>query len=87
MESKKDFECSICICLLVDPVRLDCGHLFCKFCLENYFENQDAKKCPMCRHKVVADKDSKSVCGIKLKIDESVKEEIKATFADEYEEV
>ena len=54
------FKCNICLDRLINPVRLQCDHIFCKFCIEtnirtltkqNYLESGSEKKtsnCPMC---------------------------------------
>uniref|UniRef100_A0A8B9KYB9 LON peptidase N-terminal domain and ring finger 2 n=1 Tax=Astyanax mexicanus TaxID=7994 RepID=A0A8B9KYB9_ASTMX len=39
------FSCHICRCLLVDPTTLECGHTFCKRCLE---EDPALKQCKSC---------------------------------------
>ena len=43
----KEFECLICLDLLVEPCTTMCGHTFCKRCLIKYLEKE--QKCPMCR--------------------------------------
>ena len=53
------FKCNICLDRLINPVRLPCGHIFCKFCIEtnirtvtkqNYLEScvKNTSSCPMC---------------------------------------
>ncbi|KAK1296997.1 E3 ubiquitin-protein ligase ORTHRUS 3 [Acorus calamus] len=42
-----DFECTLCLKLLYEPVTTPCGHSFCRACL---FRSMDhGNKCPMCR--------------------------------------
>ncbi|XP_058070130.1 uncharacterized protein LOC131219142 isoform X2 [Magnolia sinica] len=42
-----DFECTLCLKLLYEPVTTPCGHSFCRSCL---FQSMDhGNKCPMCR--------------------------------------
>ncbi|XP_068656922.1 uncharacterized protein [Aristolochia californica] len=42
-----DFECTLCLKLLYEPVTTPCGHSFCRACL---FQSMDhGNKCPMCR--------------------------------------
>ncbi|XXG44408.1 hypothetical protein AAC387_Pa01g4223 [Persea americana] len=42
-----DFECTLCMKLLYQPVTTPCGHSFCRSCL---FQSMDhGNKCPMCR--------------------------------------
>jgi len=43
-----DFECSICYCLLCEPITVPCGHTFCRVCLVASLE-RSKKKCPECR--------------------------------------
>nr|XP_033800406.1 LON peptidase N-terminal domain and RING finger protein 1 [Geotrypetes seraphini] len=42
-----DFECSLCIRLLFEPVTIPCGHTFCKKCLERCLDH--APQCPLCK--------------------------------------
>jgi len=42
-------ECPICYGLLKDPVNGRCGHVFCKSCINSYFENRNNIQCPICR--------------------------------------
>ncbi|XP_057836643.2 uncharacterized protein LOC131046863 isoform X3 [Cryptomeria japonica] len=42
-----DFDCTLCLKMLYDPVTTPCGHSFCRGCL---FQSMDhGNKCPMCR--------------------------------------
>jgi len=43
---KKD-DCVICMDQMDNPEKLDCGHSFCKACIEHYF-NVGQPKCPSC---------------------------------------
>ncbi|XP_064608660.1 protein mono-ADP-ribosyltransferase PARP14-like [Liolophura sinensis] len=53
IEAEKDEEdCVICLCPKTDPKSLQCGHKFCKDCIEEYF-SKCAMLCPVC----------KAVCG------------------------
>ncbi|KAL4184494.1 hypothetical protein AMTRI_Chr10g1290 [Amborella trichopoda] len=46
-ERTDDFECTLCLKLLYEPVTTPCGHSFCRPCL---FRSMDhGNKCPMCR--------------------------------------
>ncbi|CAI2380452.1 unnamed protein product [Moneuplotes crassus] len=49
MEGSKDYECSVCLNVLVLPVATKCGHVFCKYCIHGYLETSAKKQCPMCR--------------------------------------
>ncbi|XP_014029315.2 LON peptidase N-terminal domain and RING finger protein 2 [Salmo salar] len=42
------FSCRLCRCLLSEPTTLECGHTFCKHCLED----ETVKDCIQCKHKL-----------------------------------
>lgn len=43
----KALRCPICICLLVRPLRLHCGHSFCEGCITTWLKRDNT--CPECR--------------------------------------
>ncbi|CAN0896029.1 LON peptidase N-terminal domain and RING finger protein 1 [Linum grandiflorum] len=46
-ERSDDFDCTLCLKLLFEPVTTPCGHSFCRSCL---FQSMDrGNKCPLCR--------------------------------------
>ncbi|KAH9604027.1 hypothetical protein KSS87_014207 [Heliosperma pusillum] len=46
-ERSDDFDCTLCLKLLYEPVTTPCGHSFCRSCL---FQSMDrSNKCPLCR--------------------------------------
>lgn len=46
-ERTDDFDCTVCLKLLFEPVTTACGHSFCRSCL---FQSMDrGNKCPLCR--------------------------------------
>ncbi|XP_072219248.1 finTRIM family, member 67 [Leuresthes tenuis] len=50
---KDQFNCSICLDVLRDPVTIPCGHSYCSDCIENYWNQDDylgVFVCPQCRH-------------------------------------
>jgi hypothetical protein len=45
-------ECSVCLSIMVEPIRIKCGHLYCLECIEQIIINgkgNDSIKCPMDR--------------------------------------
>ena len=49
--SYTDFQCVICIDILIEPVVLPCRHEFCRECFEKYYEVTDSS-CPMCKIRI-----------------------------------
>ncbi|XP_061588507.1 finTRIM family, member 67 isoform X2 [Cololabis saira] len=50
---KDQFNCSICLDVLRDPVTIPCGHSYCCHCIRNYWDQDDLLGlfvCPQCRH-------------------------------------
>ena len=43
-----DVICGVCLEILIDPCTLECGHTFCKRCVENII-HQSSIRCPSCR--------------------------------------
>merc|ERR1719436_597614 len=50
-EVPPEFECSICMKLLLDPVTVSCGHTFCRACIERSLGYRGL--CAVCRAPVV----------------------------------
>ncbi|XP_029608930.1 tripartite motif-containing protein 35-like [Salmo trutta] len=50
-----DMSCPVCCGVFTDPVVLGCSHSFCRSCLDNYWNTQVIKKCPVCRHHSLTD--------------------------------
>nr|XP_020446980.1 E3 ubiquitin/ISG15 ligase TRIM25-like isoform X2 [Monopterus albus] len=49
---KDQFNCSICLDVLKDPVTIPCGHSYCSNCIQNYWDQDDYLgifACPQCR--------------------------------------
>lgn len=44
-------ECSICLDRPDGRLRLRCGHVFCRDCIEEWYMNSEEPKCPNCRRK------------------------------------
>ncbi|EJK46091.1 hypothetical protein THAOC_35267 [Thalassiosira oceanica] len=54
--------CSICLDVYDKPVQLPCGHSFCEVCLNGWhkksmFDVQQARNCPVCRHRAKPSKE------------------------------
>ncbi|XP_010532888.1 PREDICTED: E3 ubiquitin-protein ligase PRT1-like [Tarenaya hassleriana] len=47
--SKDDLLCSACMKLLVRPVVLNCGHVYCKACIMNPIEENEKIRCQECQ--------------------------------------
>jgi len=49
-EVPEEFECSLCLNLLLDPVSVTCGHTFCQGCINWSLQYRTA--CPLCRKSI-----------------------------------
>ncbi|KAI5087853.1 tripartite motif-containing protein 16-like [Silurus meridionalis] len=48
----EEFNCSICLDLLTDPVSVPCGHSFCKSCINRQWDGEVLNRvysCPLCK--------------------------------------
>jgi hypothetical protein len=45
---REDFECSLCLRLLWEPVTTTCGHMFCRGCLDRVTDHSTS--CPLCKN-------------------------------------
>ncbi|XP_062858606.1 E3 ubiquitin/ISG15 ligase TRIM25-like [Trichomycterus rosablanca] len=45
------YNCSVCLDLMTDPVTIPCGHSYCMACIQDYWNksNQKTNYCPQCR--------------------------------------
>lgn len=48
---QEDFSCPICGEVLKDPALLSCAHPVCKACLKQFWVDNLAKECPVCRRR------------------------------------
>ncbi|XP_060772261.1 probable E3 ubiquitin-protein ligase MID2 isoform X2 [Neoarius graeffei] len=46
------YNCSVCLDLMKDPVTIPCGHSYCMSCIEAYWSQDQigTTRCPQCRH-------------------------------------
>lgn len=49
---KKIYECVICYNKTIEPIFLNCGHDFCKKCIDKWLERHNT--CPICRKYIVS---------------------------------
>eukprot|EP01103_Thecamoeba_quadrilineata_P006327 TRINITY_DN16054_c0_g1_i1.p1 TRINITY_DN16054_c0_g1~~TRINITY_DN16054_c0_g1_i1.p1 ORF type:complete len:200 (-),score=33.64 TRINITY_DN16054_c0_g1_i1:118-717(-) len=53
----KDFDlCAICLDSPTHPVLTDCGHVYCKFCMNMWHQKATALFCPLCKVPIEPDK-------------------------------
>lgn len=72
-----DFDCTLCLKLLYEPITTPCGHTFCRSCL---FQSMDrGNRCPLCRTVLFI---SPRTCAISV----TLKNIIERNFAVEYAE-
>ncbi|KAK7281788.1 hypothetical protein RIF29_10065 [Crotalaria pallida] len=76
-ERNDDFDCTLCLKLLYEPVTTPCGHSFCRSCL---FRTMDCgNRCPLCRTVLFI---SPRTCSISV----TLKSIIQKNFPEEYAE-
>ncbi|GAV71544.1 LON domain-containing protein/TPR_11 domain-containing protein/zf-C3HC4_2 domain-containing protein [Cephalotus follicularis] len=76
-ERTDDFDCTLCLKLLFEPVTTPCGHSFCRSCL---FQSMDrGNKCPLCRTVLFI---NPRTCAISVTLNNI----IQRNFAEEYAE-
>ncbi|KAF7838494.1 LON peptidase N-terminal domain and RING finger protein 1-like isoform X1 [Senna tora] len=76
-ERTDDFDCTLCLKLLYEPVTTPCGHSFCRSCL---FQSMDrGNRCPLCRTVLFI---SPRTCSVSV----TLKNIIQKNFPEEYAE-
>lgn len=76
-ERTDDFDCTLCLKLLYEPITTPCGHSFCKSCL---FQSMDrSNRCPLCRTVLFVSPRTSSISVTLNNI-------IQKNFPEEYEE-
>ncbi|KAF3437611.1 hypothetical protein FNV43_RR20367 [Rhamnella rubrinervis] len=74
-ERTDDFDCTLCLKLLYEPITTPCGHTFCRSCL---FQSMDhSNKCPLCRTVLFI---SPRTCSISVTLNSIIQK----NFAEEY---
>ncbi|XP_022736111.1 LON peptidase N-terminal domain and RING finger protein 1-like isoform X3 [Durio zibethinus] len=76
-ERTDDFDCTLCLKLLYEPITTPCGHSFCRSCL---FQTMDrSNKCPLCRTVLFI---SPRTCAISVTLNNIIQK----NFPEEYAE-
>ncbi|KAF5734678.1 receptor-like protein kinase [Tripterygium wilfordii] len=76
-ERTDDFDCTLCLKLLYEPVTTPCGHSFCRSCL---FQSMDrSNRCPLCRTVLFI---SPRTCTISVTLNNIIQK----NFSEEYAE-
>ncbi|XP_006871288.1 PREDICTED: tripartite motif-containing protein 43-like [Chrysochloris asiatica] len=52
-DCQKELTCFVCLNYLTDPITIDCGHSFCRHCLNLIWEKGTTAHCPICKEKTV----------------------------------
>ena len=72
---EQDLKCSICLDLFILPSTMQCGHTFCKQCVQQVFFYK--KVCPICRkitriYKVLANNSLQSIIDHYITTDDTI---------------
>ena len=52
---EKYLSCPICQDVFDVPIRISCGHTFCKQCLTQWEEKSQHRECPLCRNTYISE--------------------------------
>uniref|UniRef100_A0A7N1A932 Uncharacterized protein n=1 Tax=Kalanchoe fedtschenkoi TaxID=63787 RepID=A0A7N1A932_KALFE len=76
-ERSDDFDCTLCLKLLYEPVTTPCGHSFCRSCL---FQSMDrSNKCPLCRTVLLI---SPKTCAISVTLNSIIQKNFSVEYAE-----
>eukprot|EP01125_Pyxidicula_operculata_P017831 TRINITY_DN6296_c0_g1_i2.p2 TRINITY_DN6296_c0_g1~~TRINITY_DN6296_c0_g1_i2.p2 ORF type:complete len:106 (-),score=15.58 TRINITY_DN6296_c0_g1_i2:573-890(-) len=76
----EEYNCSVCLRLYYNPVKLECKHFFCGMCLKRLLRSNQNKACPLCRFDLT-DFDQENA-----HTDKEMKKTIKEKFPQQYKE-
>lgn len=72
-----DFDCTVCLKLLYEPITTPCGHTFCRSCL---FQSMDrGNRCPLCRTVLFI---SPRTCAISVTLKNIIERNFQAEYAE-----
>jgi Lon protease-like protein len=80
----EDFQCPLCMKLLLSPVSIVCGHTFCRKCIQKSYEK--SPKCPICRISINISRSIPTTYMIQSYIEANFGEELQKRKAEEVEE-
>ncbi|KAG8652425.1 hypothetical protein MANES_06G089401v8 [Manihot esculenta] len=76
-ERSDEFDCTLCLKLLYEPVTTPCGHSFCRSCL---FQTMDrGNRCPLCRTVLFI---SPRTCAISVTLNNIIQKNFPEEYAD-----
>ncbi|XP_064175829.1 zinc-binding protein A33-like [Anguilla rostrata] len=79
-----DLCCSVCCDIFKEPVLLKCSHSFCRVCVQQYWEEESSRKCPLCRKKASM-KDPPVNLALKIIVESYLKHKSESESAEESE--
>jgi len=74
---KDDFDCALCYRLLWQPVTTNCGHTYCRSCLDRSLDHR--RECPLCKTEL---KTAASSLGVNEFLDKSIRRLLPSDFLD-----
>eukprot|EP00929_Paragymnodinium_shiwhaense_P057822 TRINITY_DN28963_c0_g1_i2.p1 TRINITY_DN28963_c0_g1~~TRINITY_DN28963_c0_g1_i2.p1 ORF type:complete len:444 (+),score=66.40 TRINITY_DN28963_c0_g1_i2:71-1402(+) len=73
-----ELECAVCLDMLCEPIRLPCGHAFCRSCIASALMRA-RRACPLCRAQLPSQFAARSAA-----LDRSLEKQLKYMFPDSY---